>query len=210
MAMKQLWLQTPVTDASPGFEASANGMFTLVNGLHCLVWNATIYGLNQQLNDVTVRHELRSLMERLQEDLSGPNIDLLTERAVAICDNGVLISAHQSLGRWQQAWDSKLLKERPDGHYKSHGFSSDPLPLWWIAKLFLLLHVCAAEIPDDSEFAILKASSDDPRRSMRRQARIFGWMSRIRQAQRSERPKKTPNDSIVDLMQPNMDCGEPI
>lgn len=205
VAMNQLRCLNLQGDNGPAFETSVTGMFTLVNGLHCLVWNATLYEMEPRsttASTVAVREQLSILLRRLAKNFSGHTIEALTAQAVTLSGNEAIVNANKALDRWLQAWNTRLFREEVPGN---SGFSSDPLPFWWLAKLFLLLHICAAVIPTDSEFDALKSRGDNLRGVLERQVKIFGFLSRIRRVQKGGFAKASLNDSLVSLMEPNCD-----
>ncbi|RBR11745.1 hypothetical protein FVER53590_13066 [Fusarium verticillioides] len=140
----------------PRFEASAFGMFTLVNALHCLVWEATHYDLDRNLKpcspDPSQSSRLDSLGRQVASDFSGPNIVRLAARVAHLGNSSNFDSINRVLYEWLAVWERRSWR---DADYENLAFSLDPLPFWWLAKLFVLLHCGRDYFSVGSEFTIV-------------------------------------------------------
>lgn len=209
-AMRQL--QAPPSGGTDdNFEASAAGMFTLISGLHCMVWHTTRYGFNMLAKapgpsaPPGPSSHGSLLEEQLARGFSGLEIATLASQAVLKSQDPALLCVNQALDTWLHIWNARQFR---DTIYEYRAFSLDPAPFWWLAKLFLLLHCRADEVADESEFACLRNRSNIPRK-VQAQARIFSWLTRLRYAQEPERsPRARARASLADLMEPMESVSE--
>ena len=114
----------------------------------------------------------------LQQDLTGSAIANLADQAVT--KEGVSVSLqniNNSLNAWRSTWDLRLFREL---WCENDSFFNDPLPFWWLAKLYIFLHLNAKLIGQDSEFATPRAKRGTGRSLLITQAKIVGWFSRFK------------------------------
>ena len=84
---------------------------------------------------------------------------------------------NQVLDRWKAAWDSR---EESAGARQQMVFTRDPLPFWWLAKLYLIQHCGRHIIPSSSQFNFPRGllSNLD---GATMHPRIIDWISMFRQ-----------------------------
>jgi hypothetical protein len=82
-----------------------------------------------------------------------------------------------SLNSWRTTWD---LRNTHDSQRAKVTFKGDPLPFWWLAKLYLVLHYYAPVLTADSEFATPRAEGLDSTGKTIVQRKIVGWLSSFR------------------------------
>ncbi|KAF5575605.1 c2h2 transcription factor [Fusarium pseudoanthophilum] len=185
----------------PRFEASAFGMFTLVNALHCLIWEATHYDLDRNLKpcsrDISQSSSLDSLDRQVASDFSGPNIVRLAAQVARLGNSSNFDSINWVLDEWLAVWEKRTWR---DADFENLAFSLDPLPFWWLAKLFVLLHCGRDYFSVDSEFKIANKTGRSLRDSCSSQAKIFRWLGKLRQKKSADQTQKV--ESLASLMLP--------
>lgn len=188
------------------FEASAFGMDILVKGrrlrhpiakifssnlwqhigLHCLLHHASQCDPELFFNTTgdslagsayTPHLNTQSLLYSLQQDLSGSTVTSLANEIVSLHNSVTLKHVNSAFDAWRATWDMRHYRER--GH-EGHTFFSDPLPFWWLGKLYMILHCHSSDIPCDSEFAVWRVSGGDERDKLQIQFKIRGWLARFR------------------------------
>lgn len=197
----QLRIALPPLERHPRFEASAFGMFTLVKALHCLVWQATHYDLDHNLDvcsrDLSPSSRLNNLDRQVASDFSGPNIVQLAARVVRLRNSSTFDGINRVLDEWLAVWERRTWR---DADYENLAFSLDPLPFWWLAKLFMLLHCGKGYFSVDSEFTIVNKTGGSFRDSHSSQAKIFRWLTKLRQKESADQVRKV--ESLASLMVP--------
>lgn len=116
----------------------------------------------------------------LKQDLSGPTVAALADDVVAACGSPALKHINNALNSWDLTWHLRRFREL---EYEENSFFQNPLPFWWLAKLYLLLHLCGDILPQDSEFAISRFTDQSEAGRMNIQARLVRWLSRFRTPQ---------------------------
>jgi hypothetical protein len=122
--------------------------------------------------------ETSNLTNRLLQDLSGPMVASLADEATDSdrC-SAQLKNINDALNNWRSTWDLRLFREL---WCENDSFFNDPLPFWWLAKLYVLLHLSRNSIGLDSEFAISRAEFGSGETVFATQAKIVKWFSRFR------------------------------
>ena len=120
----------------------------------------------------TIRH-----IKQLQQDLSGPSLAALADRIVKARGSPQIHRINGSLNSWRTTWD---LRNTHDSQRENCTFKGDPLPFWWLAKLYLVLHHYAHILTADSEFARPRAEGLDGMGKITVQRNIVGWLSSFR------------------------------
>ena len=113
--MQQLRAPSDSVPRSSAIEISAFEMFTLINGIHCLVWNATRFETGSPLGEANSgaaprSHnalEASSILGNLQEDFSAHTIQSLAAKAGELSGTGCLAAGNRALDRWMQWWNAK-------------------------------------------------------------------------------------------------------
>lgn len=194
------------------FDASAFGMFTLIKGLHCLVWHAVNYDFGRQSNALGTPNLLLSpytmldLITQLDQGLSGPAVVKMAEKINLFSGSSAVASANCDLDNWQHVWT--LRKYRHEIH-ENRGFASDPMPFWWLAKALLLLRCDSMATSGDGGSVNSGGDWSGIYGHVLSQAKVFHWLANFRR-QRETRPQSiqsTKEDSIMDLMQPVSDLS---
>lgn len=195
-------LQHAPSNGSALFEASGFAMFVLLKGrynhklywhvswrsigLHCILFQAITYETNYGSKSVGTAHasapgsqsnDIMDLDSFLQHDLSGSTVSSLADAAMFTNSTSALGHINQALNTWRNTWDQRQFREHK---YENCTFFNDPLPFWWLAKLYILLHVYADLLHPDSEFAVARARSGDETSKFQVQKKIVGWFSRFR------------------------------
>ena len=165
------------------FEASAFGMFILIKALHGFVWQATHYDLDAPASRTIVSNrsssnsKLPEIVSRLEQDFSGATISDLLSEVITNPSFDRLHGVNQALENWHQIW---IMRQVRDGEYENRAFALNPVPFFWLAQLFILLHCGSSDIANDSEFVTAKLKESDVRGRMRIQDKIFEWLLRLK------------------------------
>jgi len=99
---------------------------------------------------------------------------------------GTVIGINRALDNWATTWDQRKYRDTDVGNM---AFCLDPMPLWWLAKLFLILHCGASVISDGSEFARVRVKGTGILEKIALQAKIFGWLSKFRSSTSAASPE---------------------
>ena len=199
------------------FEASAFGMFTLIKALHCLIWHATHYDPGEALSILGDKLETTSkppsgscngLESQLKGNFSGPHIAALATQAVRARGATNFIEIDIVLENWMKVWSRRqiFLDE-----LESVAYSLDPVPFFWLAKLFLFLHCAAEYFPADGEFAYPRFKIQNNCERVSQQAKVMRWLFALREA-RDTVPgqgnlSRKEGSSLTSLMEPLKDSG---
>jgi hypothetical protein len=116
-------------------------------------------------------------VKQLQQDLSGPSVADLADRIVKAHGSPQIHRMNGSLNSWRTTWD---LRNMHDNHRESVTFKGDPLPFWWLAKLYLVLHYYTHFLTADSEFATSRGEGLNGTGKTIVQRKIVGWLSSFR------------------------------
>lgn len=200
-AMRQLRIKSSLE--SRMFEASAFGMFTLAHGLHFVLWHTTHHDLEVMLErsnecHAGARHDAELDFEsRLRANFNGPAISTLASEAVAASGSDALHHFNQALDSWLYVWE---LRQFRDGIQEQRTFVLDPVPIYWLAKLFIVLHCHVSSIPESSEFAKPRPKDSDIGGRMHIQKKVFIWLTRLKRRER--KVDREPKGSLAGLLQP--------
>jgi len=173
-AMHQL--RSTQNPTSSILEVSGFGMFTLLKGLHCLVWQVTHYDMEPAL-DLNGSSSATSLDEQLSQDLSGQLVSSLADVTIAAHTSQAIKLVNSALDSWRMIWDARQHREM-DHEYAT--FVLDPLPFWWLAKLYLLLHCAGRSIKENSEFANPRSKGLNTAGKIVAMTKVVGWLQRFR------------------------------
>lgn len=176
-------------------------MFTLVNVLHCLIWEATHYDLDLSLDgcsrDSSASLLLNNLDHRIASDFTGPNIVRLEEQAVLLKSSNTFGRIDSMLNEWLSVWK---LRNWRDTESEDLAFTLNPMPFWWLAKLLLLLHCGKDFISADSEFNMANKAGGSFRSSQSLHGKTAQWLAKLRRKQPTDQIEKL--ESLETLMVP--------
>ncbi|KAG4431543.1 hypothetical protein IFR05_012978 [Cadophora sp. M221] len=185
------------------FETSAFGMFTLIHGLHCLLWRTIHYSIDDNSKPSSKHgtgeypHQRIDVSKSLEASFNGPAISALASEIVAADGSNALRRVNQALENWMRTWE---LRNFRDGYYDEKAFVLDPVPFYWLAKLFLVIHCSGSGIPEDSEFTKLRPRDSEIGKRMRVQGNVFAWLTKLRRRER--KVNSEPEGSLAGLLQP--------
>lgn len=140
--------------------------------------------------------QITTAIERLKEDSSGPSVTAIADRIVKICGSPAIRRIDNALNSWRSTWD---LRQNRDIQREDYSFKGDPLPFWWLAKLYLILHYNIVQA--DSEFAAPRAEGQEGHRKTAVQRKIVGWLSSFRGNRYAM--DRTAESWLPDLMKPS-------
>ena len=116
-------------------------------------------------------------LSSIQNDLSGPKIAALADSAASSQGSSMLKQVNNALNAWRITWDLRYYRDI--GH-ENHSFSADPSPLWYLAKLYIVLHVHVPSACNGNEFICSRVKGIDEREKIAVQSKIIRWLSRFR------------------------------
>ena len=129
-------------------------------------------------------------LSRLQEDLSGPAVVSLANKVVDKHGSPALQRVNCAFDAWRTIWDLRHYRERD---HEDRTFFNDPLPFWWLGKLYMILHCCSHFIANDSEFATWKVDSSlNEAEKLQVHLKLRRWMALFRDG-RSQADTSTQN-----------------
>lgn len=211
-AIRRLWLKPPALNSNTMFEASAFGMFTLIKALHCLIWHATHYDPLETHSIVVDELGTPSkpppgpnngLDSQLKADFSGPHIATLATQAVCARGATNFIDINIVLENWMKVWSCRQIFV---DELESVAYSLDPLPFFWLAKLFLLLHCAAEYFPADGEFTYPRFTVQSNSERVSQQVKVMRWLFALREARDTVSGQgnlsRKEGSSLTSLMEP--------
>ena len=116
-------------------------------------------------------------LSSLRHDLSGPTAAALADHAVSSQGSSMLRHVNNALNAWRTTWDLRYYR---DVAHENSAFTADPLPLWFLAKLYVVLHIYVPSAPEDQEFACSRVKGIDEHQKIVVQSKIIRWLSRFR------------------------------
>lgn len=149
--------------------------------MHDLEFPNPVY--DHQLSQKTIQlngRKISNLDEFLQQGLSGPIVAGLADEAVSVYGNAALKHVNNALNTWNSTWHRRRHRELDR---EERSFSQNPFPFWWLAKLYLLLHICGGVLPRSSEFATHRATGIHGVSKLQTQAKIIKWFLKFRTPQ---------------------------
>ena len=122
-------------------------------------------------------------LDILNEDCSGITVATLAEKAINAYGSSGVKRVNEALDRWRLIWDQRKVRESA---IEGSSFTSDPLPFWFLAKLYLL--VCLIRPPPDNDFNLIMTNTRMAEK-IRAQEKIVGWLNGFRAV-----PENVPRD----------------
>ena len=120
---------------------------------------------------------VQNLDELLKHDLSGPTITALAEEAVTNYGDITLRHIDNALNNWHSTWHFRHFREM---QYEENSFCQNPMPFWWLAKLYLLLHCYRYLLNETSDFVVMRAAGADCVEKLQTQSKVGRWLSNFR------------------------------
>lgn len=164
--------------------------------LHCLLFQVTEYDIHLSIPNIatasavaqkqivdssstipTLGSGITDLDKHFQEDLTGGKVTALADGTVSLYGSSTLKHVNDALNFWLTTWHMRRYRESA---YENRTFLSDPLPFFWLAKLYLVLHCYAFWIRDESDFAISRVKGADDGSKWTVQIKILGWLAKFR------------------------------
>jgi hypothetical protein len=146
------------------------------NNLESLSPNATI--------PYTSDHEATDHLSELRKNFSGSYVTMLANDLVAKHGSPTVVRLNDILDNWHRSWE---LRKCRDLTQENRTFSCDPIQFWWLAKLFLVLHLHRHSIEKDSEWAALGLEPTDEHAKSQNQLKVVSWLLQFRK----------PNDEVT-------------
>ena len=124
----------------------------------------------------TLGSGITDLDEHFHEDLSGVKVNALADETVSWHGSSNVQHVNAALNAWLTTWNLRCYRESA---YENRTFLNDPLPFFWLAKLYLVLHCYKFWIRDESDFAVSRVDGADDGSKWTVQIKIIGWFSRF-------------------------------
>ena len=116
-------------------------------------------------------------IKQLNEYPSGPNITAIADRTVKIHASPAIGRVDNALNAWRTTWD---LRRNQGSQNEQPTFKGDPLPFWWLAKLYLLLHYHGHIVQPGTEYSSPRPDAPDDDAKTAIQRKVVGWLSSFR------------------------------
>ena len=120
------------------------------------------------------------MQQNMQQDLFGPVIESLADHAASSRGSYTIRRVNSALQSWKTTWHNRDFR---DADYEDHTFVCDPLPWWWLAKLYIFLHCSSYTIRPGSEFAVPRATDTNSKCKLETQEKIMSWLARFRRGE---------------------------
>ena len=147
-------------------------------GLQCLLYQAAQCDPSLYLGKSGPSLPSDDVFKSLECNMSGDGVASLADKVVSLHESTVLEHVNTAFEAWRATWDLRNHRER--GH-EDRTFFNDPLPLWWLGKLYMILYCHSHNLPPESEFSTWKAArKHDEREKLQIKAKTRRWMARFR------------------------------
>ena len=113
----------------------------------------------------------------LHQQFTGSTILALADTAINIYGSPAMKHLNTTLKTWRLIWDQRQVR---DQECESDTFSADPLPFWYLAKLYLVLHFYGELVGDGSEFRVPRGKAGQERWKVGVQDKIVTWLNEFR------------------------------
>lgn len=198
-ALKALQNCRPGED--PSLEISGYGMFSLIKGelyrnfqgapnannlsaLHGILFCVTQGGLVPFLHtshSVVRRSHCRAnsvgISKILRESIDTQTIETVSNNVTEKYGGDACRSVNAMLNAWRRSWEARKFRDvQSDGR----NFLCDPLPFWFLAKAFLIVHLTEGVDADCQILDISKGKPVDLEARAILQAKLCGWLKRFR------------------------------
>jgi hypothetical protein len=132
---------------------------------------------------------------RLNSDLTGDFVASLADTLISSYPSQTLRNVNSSLDAWLALWNTRQYRDGAISESKM--FMLDPLPFWWLAKLYLLLHCAGEDALRGSEFANPRAKGLNVKERIAMMVRVMGWLRRFRRMELLDRREKDEEGSCL-------------
>ncbi|CAM1504821.1 Fc.00g024120.m01.CDS01 [Cosmosporella sp. VM-42] len=187
---------------SPLLEISGFGMFALIKGLHGILFNLTreevmplfFSDLNHagttQMQSLT---DCREISEKLTEDFSAETVETIADNFIEKYGGNACRSLNSTLNAWRQIWETREFR---DSHSDGTNFSCDPLPFWFLAKVFLMIRLVRCFLSHENVLDIPRGKPAHLRARTLAQGKLNSWLQRFRPHKTSHVSPENPADYV--------------
>lgn len=118
-----------------------------------------------------------TVSELLQLSVPGEQVAAAADHLTSQYGSPALVQVNATLDAWRRNWDAR----KQHDHYSDveDGFVH-PLNFWYLAKLFILVHLKRGHASNDDDVAALYRDKS-LQNTLQTQLRVIGWMRRLRQ-----------------------------
>jgi hypothetical protein len=155
-----------------------------IPGLHMLLFQLIEFGMGcdchisesrKHLDELRVpaRGTSQNTDRLLHSHFSWPQVASVADSIESSASCPVAKKANSALGSWMTTWENRLYREYS---YERTRVTTDSLPFFWLAKLYIVLHCC--EVTNcDNPVARVRYFYDE--RKSRLQSNIIRWLSQL-------------------------------
>lgn len=148
---------------------------------------------------------LSQYMSLLQSRFSGQTVATLADTFISARASPAVDKVNIALNCWRSIWDRRKVQETDIEH---RTFFGNPLPFWWLIKLYLLVHLVDMPVTEKNDFTLLKACFRESKGQLDKQEKIVSWVRKFRRVKSSSSqsgpapPVVPENQSWLDDLMP--------
>lgn len=123
------------------------------------------------------RDQLLQCLGVLESDCSTENLSTISEHVIRSNGTPSVTRTNNALNNWRVVWDQRTHREV---ELEGSSVLLDPLPFWWLGKLFLTVYLINP--PPQSCFAVLipQGYRGSVKDRVEAQEKILGWLTGFR------------------------------
>lgn len=125
---------------------------------------------------------LSQYMSLLQSRFSGQTVATLADTFISARASPAVDKVNIALNCWRSIWDRRKVQETDIEH---RTFFGNPLPFWWLIKLYLLVHLVDMPVTEKNDFTLLKACFRESKGQLDKQEKIVSWVRKFRRVKSS-------------------------
>ena len=112
-----------------------------------------------------------------REQLTGENVTILADRTIELSGSAAMQNCNESLKAWKRLWEYLHIRNQDS---ESGSFSNDPLPFWYLAKLYQVLYLYGGLVDNEAELRMPVGEGDHDRWKIGVQDKIISWLINYR------------------------------
>lgn len=159
------------------FEASDGGMLQSIMAIHSMLFRT----MEQELeSDSIIPEDVTAPMisNLLRQNFPGEHVASSVDQYASQYASMAIMQINAALAAWRRNWDSR--KQLDHQNDIQRGFVH-PLNFWYLAKLFILLHLRRRHHPEDEGMALFYQNEASLQNKLQTQVQVIAWMGRLRQ-----------------------------
>ena len=112
-----------------------------------------------------------------REQLTGENVTNLADRTIELRGSAAMQRCNESMKAWKRLWEYLHLRNQ---NVESRTFSNDPLPFWYLGKLYQVLYLYGGLVDNKAELRMPVGEGDHDKWKIGIQDKIFSWLADFR------------------------------